>query len=123
MSFFRALALHEEEVAQLSNPSIQQSGLATPSCTNIHDDPEEADTTRECQICCEEKHTDVYPQSKAASNCRCLSGVCLFCMQQHIKSQTESKDWKEGSLTCPMCERPLEPQEIEECADGDTFKT
>lgn len=83
---------------------------------------EEVDLTKECQICSEEKHTDLYLQTTAESGCRCLSDVCLVCMQQHIKSQTESREWKEGSLTCPICNRSLTTQEIEEYADGDTFK-
>lgn len=40
-----------------------------------------------------------------------------------MKSQTESKEWKEGSLTCPMCNRPLMTQEIEEYADCETLKS
>lgn len=124
MSFSRAFALQEEEVAQLSNPSILKSRPSTPlsHVTEVRNDLGVADLAKECQICNEEKHTDLYPQTTAESECRCLSDVCLICVQQHIKSQTESKEWKEGSLTCPMCNRPLVPQEIEEHADVDTFK-
>lgn len=118
------MVLHEEEVAQLSNLNLQESTPAAQSThgADVYDDLEEA-VAKECQVCCEEKHPDVYPQTTATSDCRCLLDVCLVCIQQHLKSQTESKEWKEGSLTCPMCDRSLAPQEIEEYADGDTFKT
>lgn len=78
---------------------------------------------KECQVCDEEKHIDLYPQISTGSDCQCLSDVCLVCMMQHLTSQIESKEWREGSLTCPMCNRPLVPQEIEEYADSYTFKT
>lgn len=86
-------------------------------------DPEDEGTSKECPVCCEEKHTDLYPQTMVESDCSCLSDVCLVCLQQHMKSQTESKEWKEGSLTCPMCNRPLVTQEIEEYADGETLES
>lgn len=40
-----------------------------------------------------------------------------------MKTQMNSKEWKEGSVTCPMCNRSLTHQEIEEYADGETLAT
>lgn len=76
---------------------------------------------RECRVCIEPKHTDLYPRTTEASACRCLSDACLVCLREHIKTQLSSKEWNEGSITCPVCNRPLDFQEVEEYADGETF--
>lgn len=80
--------------------------------------------TKECQICFDTKHTDLFPVGTEASECRCLSDACLACLQEHIRTQTSTRDWREGpSITCPMCNRPLAFQEVEEYADGETLAT
>lgn len=85
--------------------------------------PEDPDAGKECEICCETKHINLFPHTTDASDCRCLSDTCLPCLQEHMKTQMNSKEWKEGSVTCPMCNRSLTHQEIEEYADGETLAT
>lgn len=133
----RALALYEDEIAQLC---LADSRPATPAPTPIsepstpHDQDQQANmhvdllveeerSTRECQICFDTKHTDLYPLTTEASDCTCLSDTCLACLQEHIRTQMKSKEWKDGSITCPMCNRSLVFQEIEEYADGETLAT
>lgn len=83
----------------------------------------EDEATKECQICFETKHTDLYPQPTEASGCGCLPDACLACLQAHIKTQMSTKEWREASITCPMCNRPLAFRQIEEYADGETLAT
>lgn len=85
--------------------------------------PEDPDAPKECQICCETKHINLFPHTTDTSDCRCLSDTCLICLQEHMKTQMHSKEWKEGSVTCPVCNRSLTHQEIEDYADGETLTT
>ena len=126
----RALALYEDEVAQLglaepwsTSPMSSLTPVPSPSGQEaiIPAGFMEEESTKECQICLDAKHTDLYPQTTGASDCRCLSDACLACLQEHIKTQMRSKEWNEESITCPVCNRPLNFQEIEEFADGKTF--
>lgn len=118
----RAMQLYEDELASSSLDDGDIWPVATPpQRTTIL--PEDTSTAKECQICFDAKHTDLFPQINETSNCRCLSDACLVCIQQHIKSQMNSKEWKEGSITCPMCNRALIYQEIQNFADSETFAT
>lgn len=122
------MALYEEELAQLG---LQESRPARPAPAPTSSRQEasipaelvEEEPTKECQICFETKHTDLYPQPTDAGGCGCLPDACLACLQEHIKTQMSTKEWREGSITCPMCNRPLVFQQIEEYADGETLAT
>lgn len=116
------MQLYEDELARLSLDDEDTRPVATPPQTATIS-PEDTSTAKECHICFDAKDTDLFPQTSATSNCRCLSNACLVCIQQHIKTQMRSKEWKEGSITCPMCNRPLIYQEIENLADSETFAT
>lgn len=125
---YRALALYEDELAQLG---LAESRPATPTPAPTASRQEasipagfiEGGSTKECQICFDTKHTDLYPRTTEASGCRCLSDACLACLQEHIKTQMNTREWREGSITCPVCNRPLVFQQIEEYADGETLAT
>lgn len=78
-------------------------------------------TTKECQVCFESKHIDLFPLSDFAGGCSCLSDACLACLQEQIKSQVTSKEWSESTINCPICNRALTHQEIEEYADVETL--
>lgn len=123
--FARALQLTEEDLNGMglnegADPSAGPSPAAQAQDSVIPEDP---DAPKECQVCFDTKHTDLFPHTTEASGCRCLSDSCLLCLQQHMKTQMSSKEWKEGSLTCPTCNRSLTHQEIEEYADGATLST
>lgn len=118
----RALQLYDEERAQLSL-NDPDPGPSTPAPRVVATDDVAATeaTTKECQVCFEDKHTDLFPQTTVANNCRCLSDACLVCVQEHMRAQLSIKEWKEGSITCPMCNRSLTHQEIDDYADGETL--
>lgn len=130
----RALALYEDEIAQLSLAESRQTSptpipIPIPATTIFEQEASipalstEEESTKDCQICFDTKHTDLYPRTTEASDCTCLSDACLVCLQTHLKTQMNTKEWREGILTCPMCNRPLEFQEIEDYADGETLAT
>lgn len=81
------------------------------------------EATKECQICFEKRHTDLFPRTTTPSHCSCLSDTCLVCIQEHTKSQMNSREWREGSITCPMCNRALTYREMEDLADRETLAT
>lgn len=83
--------------------------------------PTSPKTPRECLIYLDPKHPDLFPLTREATNCVYFSAACLLCLQKHLKIQMKSKKWKEGSLTCPVYNRSLSRQEIEEYADGETL--
>lgn len=116
------MQLYENELARLKDCE------RGPRATSVTDQQEtlileDAGAAKECQICFDTKHSDLFPQTTAASECNCLSDACLVCTQEHIKSQMKSKEWKEGSTTCPMCNRALTYQEMEDLADSETLAT
>lgn len=114
------MQLHEAELFQLNlNDQTPRSDI--PTRQNVQT-PEDTDPqAKECQICFEARHTDLFPQTTPTSDCKCFSDACLVCVQEHIKQQMNSKEWKEGSITCPTCNRALIYQEIESYADGETL--
>lgn len=120
------MRLYEEDLVQLSlsdpepggeiiQPAEYKTAIMGPTTR------QKIYTTKECRVCFEHKHTDFFPQTAIGSDCICLSQACVMCLQEHIKVQMSSKEWKEGSITCPMCNRALQYQEIEDYADGETF--
>lgn len=113
------MRLYEDELAQLEN-----CGRGAMPETRAQQEtimPEDTGAAKECQICFDARHTDLFPQTTAASDCSCLSDACLACVQEHIKSQMNSREWREGSITCPVCNRSLTYQEMEDLADSETL--
>lgn len=143
----RAQKLYEEEVAALlsleprdaQDPRADVFGEVSAAPRSSDDENVweslllDPGTIQECQVCFEPKHSDLFPprlappgassdDSTAQARCACLPDACLACLQEHLRHQIKSKEWRrEGSLTCPMCNRGLRYEEIEEYADGETL--
>lgn len=126
---------YDEDDTTTSNPSLSHP----ETCEDNNDDNDvDTGTVRECQVCFDEKHSDFFPllsrlpsrsfpspstaSSSSNSYCRCLADACLACLQQHLRTQITAKEWRrEGALTCPVCNRGLRHDEVEEYADGETL--
>jgi hypothetical protein len=76
-----------------------------------------------CKVCHKAKPRPQFPSPKITSRCNHQPSICLSCLSDSIKrdSDPELSTW--SRICCPLCNVKLQPDDVKEFGGGETAET